>query len=78
MTQSDKKYYSSLLFHITIILCSTTCIPGQTILQVVWMVPYSSYYKNAFVYNASSSVAALALGIETVYNQSILPGYIFK
>lgn len=53
-------------------------ISGQTTLQVVWMVPFTSHPTSNFVYNASSSVAALALGLETVYNQSILPGHVFK
>lgn len=51
---------------------------GQTTIQAVWMVPFTSHPTANFVYNASSSVAALALGLQTVYNQTILPGHVFK
>ncbi|XP_053384831.1 atrial natriuretic peptide receptor 1-like [Mercenaria mercenaria] len=65
--------YIVCLFSSTIL-----CISGQTTLQAVWMVPFTSHPTSSFVYNASSSVAALALGIQTVYKQSILPGHVFN
>ncbi|XP_052799084.1 atrial natriuretic peptide receptor 1-like [Mya arenaria] len=46
-----------------------------TSLQVVWLVPYTSHPDANYVYNASTSVAALALGIETVERMGILPNH---
>ncbi|XP_060604135.1 atrial natriuretic peptide receptor 1-like [Ruditapes philippinarum] len=65
--------YTFIFFHLMI-----NHIFGQTLLQAVWMVPFTSHPTSSFFYNASSSVSALALGLQTVYNQSILPGYVFN
>ncbi|XP_052801553.1 atrial natriuretic peptide receptor 1-like isoform X2 [Mya arenaria] len=50
----------------------------KEVIQVVWMVPFSSHKDNIFPYNASSSVAAMAYGIETVKNESLLPNYVLN
>ncbi|KAH3891200.1 hypothetical protein DPMN_015290 [Dreissena polymorpha] len=51
------------------------CQGANKTLQIVWMVPLQEHPKEIFRYNASSSIAALAYGIETVKNESILPEY---
>jgi len=50
----------------------------KEILQVVWMVPFRSHKNSIYKYNASSSIAALAYGMETVKNETWLPGYELK
>ncbi|XP_052248271.1 guanylate cyclase 2G-like [Dreissena polymorpha] len=64
-----------------ILLCTSLLARAsvtQTTLQVVWMVPFTSHPTASFVHNASSSVAALALGLETIRNESILPGHVIN
>lgn len=53
-------------------------INGQTTLQIVWMAPASSHSSANFIYNASSSVAALALGLKYIQENAILPDYVLK
>ena len=67
---------SRIVVLISVLLVAHTY--GQTTLQVVWMVPYTSHPESSFKYNASSSVAALALGIKTVQDKSLLPNHVFK
>ena len=52
-------------------------VTGQT-LQVGWLVPVSSHPTANFPFNASTSIAALALGIETIQNESLLQDYTLK
>ena len=52
-------------------------VTGQT-LQVGWLVPVSSHPIANFPFNASTSIAALALGIETIQNESLLQDYTLK
>ncbi|KAH3790325.1 hypothetical protein DPMN_168523 [Dreissena polymorpha] len=54
------------------------CQGANKTLQIVWMVPLHAYPLEIFRYNASSSIAALAYGIETIKNESILPEYDLK
>lgn len=58
----------------TILFNEVCCGP----LQVVWMVPARSHEHTNFAYNASSSVAALALGLETIEKEGILPNHALK
>ncbi|KAL4224656.1 hypothetical protein ACF0H5_015353 [Mactra antiquata] len=67
---------SGNIFLLTGCLLMFPCfVQTQTILEVVWMVPFTSHPESNYFYNASSSIAALALGVETIYNQSLLPDY---
>lgn len=47
-------------------------------LQAVWMIPGRSHLGSNFIHNASSSVAALALGLKNIKQRNILPGYNIK
>lgn len=50
----------------------------KTALQVVWMLPSKSHTNTNFVHNASSSVAALALGLDKIEREQILSGHVLK
>lgn len=71
------KWFIFVLFEISLLsgLCG-----GNTgnVLQIVWMVPSQSHRHTNFIYNASTSVAALALGLKTVERENILPGHVLK
>lgn len=58
--------------HNSVYICLTFIIVSTHALTVIWMAPRVSPASNLQV-NASTSLGALALAIETVYNQSILP-----
>ncbi|XP_033753207.1 guanylate cyclase 2G-like [Pecten maximus] len=55
--------------HISVYFCIIVSVHALT---VIWMAPRVSPHSNLQV-NASTSLGALALAIETVYNESILP-----
>jgi len=56
-----------MLIHVVL----TTVIMYPNALTVIWMAPGVSPHSSLHV-NASTSLAALALAVETVYNESIL------
>ncbi|XP_045176739.2 guanylate cyclase 2G-like [Mercenaria mercenaria] len=52
-----------------------TKITSENTLEVIWMVPLKSHKDNVYPYNAASSVAAVARGLEAIRNNSILPDH---
>ena len=64
---------------VILIICITVAMTtSQTTLQIGWLVPWSSHPTANFPFNASTSIAALALGIETIQNESLLQDYTLK
>ena len=70
--------FKSYDFYIFLVFLGSRGISAQTTLEVVWMAPSTSHPGTNFAYNASSSVAALALGIQHVETDNIIPGYVMK
>jgi len=62
-----------------VLILTGICAESQKqVLQVVWMAPLRAPRHTNFVYNASSSVAALALGLQTIQRENILPNHDLK
>ena len=76
--------YRVLVFLVTISSCEMNervkemRKKGRTTLQVIWMVPGTTHTRTNFVHNASSSVAALALGLQKIKQEDILPEHDLK